>query len=63
MRKINEIIYDMKIQSMNHDVEVSHSDADSLLIEALEVLGSRSKFKQEIKELISIYEKMDRYYS
>jgi hypothetical protein len=57
--QLNEIHLQMVELQHDGDTEAAHSDADDLLVEALEVLAG----KEYIEPLIEAYNKVDKWYS
>lgn len=54
-----EIISEQMIAQMNnHDGEMAHSKADDLLVELIDLLSRRSKYKEIIQEIIEDYDKV-----
>ena len=62
-----EMVAKMREHAAYFDLEVAHSDADGLLVAALELLAGTVTFghpaAKEIRELLAEYEKVGKWYA
>lgn len=55
----------LKVLSYDHDVEVSHCDADHILVEVIELLATAQfgEIPREVSELLSEYSNVPKWYA
>lgn len=54
---------DMKDLKDCRDIEKAHSEADELLTDLVYLLGKRHGYKQEVREIIKVYDNLDKWYA
>lgn len=61
--KLNKILKSMNEEVENTDTEIAHGVADDLLVELVELLSKRSKFRKNIEEILKKYHSVSKWYA